>query len=93
MNLTDPEKLTLYLGAFRYYLGRSTHAVSDFTELLAKVWGELDSRTQQIIREELRAAIHIDAEQRKDPSQDGWCRLGHECDRDSWQILYNTINK
>lgn len=28
MNLTNPEKLTLFLGAFRYYLGRCYYAVS-----------------------------------------------------------------
>lgn len=93
MNLTPPEKLTLFLGAFRYYLGRASYSVSDFTELLARLWDDLDNRTQQLIKEELKAAIHIDEQQRADPSQDGWCRLGHDCDRQSWLDLYNTINK
>ncbi len=95
MNLTDPEKLSIFLGAFRYYLGRSTYAVSDFTELLARHWDELDPHTKNLITKELKKALEEDDASR-DPSESGpysHGRLGHDIDRYSWQTLYNTINK
>lgn len=93
MELTPPEKLTLFLGAFRYYLGRASYAVSEFTALLAKHWDDVDPYTKNLILKELKEELDKDTKQRDDPSFDGWCCLGHDCDRQSWLTLYNTINQ
>lgn len=87
--MTNLQTLTLWLGAFRYYLGRQTYAVSDFCELLAQEWSNLDSHTQTLILKELREAIKDDDEDRlKDK---GFHRLGDDCDRVEWLMLLQKV--
>ena len=87
--MNDQQTLTLWLGAFRYYLGRQTYAVSDFCELLAQEWSNLDSFTQTLILKELREAINKDDEDRLDGSR--FHRLGDDCDRAEWLMLLQQI--
>ena len=44
--MNPDQQTTLWLGSFRYYLGRRTYAVSDFCELLIQEWTTLDERTK-----------------------------------------------
>ena len=83
------QTLTLWLGAFRYYLGRQTYAVSDFCELLAQEWNNLDSRTQTLILKELKEAIKEDDDSRLEGRD--FHRLGDDCDRAEWVALLQTV--
>lgn len=85
----DDEKLTLWLGAFRYYLGRMTYAVSDFCELLIKQWETLPERTKALIKKELAVAIREDDENRLDGKY--YPGLGHDCDRHQWLKVRDFI--
>ena len=80
MNDTDTE--TLWLGAFRYYLGRRTYAVGEFCALLIWQWGTLPSKCQKLIERELEAAVVLDDTARRN-DRPCW-PLGHECDRAEW---------
>lgn len=39
--MSSNEMTTLWLGSFRYYLGRQTYAVDDFCNLLISNWSTL----------------------------------------------------
>jgi hypothetical protein len=82
MRLTDDEALQLWLGAFRYYLGRQTYAVSDFCDALIRNWGDLPQHTRQLIEKELEHAFRQDDQARLDGLQ--YRALGWDCDRESW---------
>ena len=49
----------LVVGAFRYYLGRKTYAVSEFVEWLGENWQTFNGNTQEIIRRETRQALEM----------------------------------
>ncbi len=91
MVLNDLEKQTLFIGAFRYYLGRCTYAVSDFTSLVEKHWLDLDKNTKRVVQKELDKELKQDQLDREQGEQ--FCRLGHDCDRKSWENLYEFILK
>lgn len=87
--LKDNDTTTLWLGAFRYYLGRTTYAVSDFCELLIKNWPDLDVKTQELIKKELQEASIKDSEQRSTSYK--WPALGHDCDKVEWDKVLKFI--
>lgn len=92
--VTDAEKSTLWAGAFRYYCGRMTYAVSDFCKLLRKEWSTLPERTQSLIRTELEEAFARDDEFRV-LGRDHYAPLGADCDRKEWEKvreIWNTSN-
>lgn len=80
--MTDNEKLTLWLGAFRYYLGRETYAVGEFCDLLIRVWGSLPGVTKDLIRRDLDKAFESERELSKRGSN--YRPLGMDCDRAQW---------
>ncbi len=75
--MTDEEKLTLWLGAFRYYCGRMTYAVSDFCDLLCKEWDNLPEYTKNLIKIELESIFQAEGK--------STTRLGAPCDRAEWE--------
>lgn len=79
--MTSDENLTLWLGAFRYYLGRMTYAVGDFCDLLRREWPNLPEHTRNLICTELEREFAKDDEARK---HDRFRPLGHDCDRAEW---------
>jgi hypothetical protein len=81
--MDDTEKLTLWLGAFRYYCGRMTYAVGDFCDMLIAEWPNLPERVRNLIAEELEAKFRIDDQMRATGSS--YCPLGQQCDRKSWE--------
>jgi hypothetical protein len=89
--LNDEQILTLWLGAFRYYLGRQTYAVSDFCELLRSQWQTLPERTQMLIKRELENTFMRDDEYREKGSR--FMPLGHDCDRAEWEKVRELWNK
>lgn len=80
MNDTDTE--TLWLGAFRYYAGRRTYAVSDFCALLIAQWQTLPQKCRLLIERELEKWYVIDDKARREP--DTTWPLGDDCDRAEW---------
>jgi hypothetical protein len=75
--MTDDGKLTLWLGAFRYYCGRRTYAVSQFCDLLIAEWPSLPERTRKLVQNELDEDFARDDRMR--PSN--YAPLGDACDR------------
>lgn len=82
--MNDDELITLWIGAFRYYCGRMTYAVSDFCNALIKNWNDVPEMAKAIIRRELEAKFN-DAESRA--NGDSYHPLGMDCDRKSWESV------
>jgi hypothetical protein len=91
------DKLILYVGATRYYLGRMTYAVSEFCEGLVKDWPKLRCEAQSVIKHDVEEAFARDDEARTRMSGDGsmpcYLPLGHDCDRASWENVRKLWNK
>lgn len=81
--MTAEEKATIWIGAFRYYCGRMTISVSFFCDILIKEWDKLPKRAKDVIERDLEEAFAGDEEDRASGSS--YCRLGHDCDRQSWE--------
>lgn len=75
--------INLWVGSFRYFLGRMTIAVSCYCDQLVKNWPRLDERIQVVIKRELEQAFIEDDLARK--QADRVLPLGHDCDRNSWE--------
>lgn len=80
--MTDEQKLTLWLGAFRYYCGRMSYAVSNFCDLLLQEWPNLPKATQDLIRRDLDEEIARDNKARE--SGGTYRPLGQDMDRAEW---------
>jgi hypothetical protein len=80
--MNDNEIETLWLGAFRYYVGRRTYAVSDFVAILVKQWPNLPQKTRLLIERELEQWYALDDKARMVP--DSTWPLGDDCDRAEW---------
>lgn len=89
--MSDHQLLTLWLGAFRYYLGRRSYAVSDFCKLLAQQWTNLPQATQNLIKKELDKEIDRDTTSRKKGHD--FHHLGDDCDRAEWVLLKQRIER
>lgn len=81
--MTDDQMTTLWLGAFRYYCGRMTYAVSDFTDLLIRVWPSLPEYTRKLIQRDLEEEFQRDNHARAEKCQ--YKPLGQDCDRAQWE--------
>lgn len=87
--MTDDQKLTLWLGAFRYYCGRMSYAVSDFCALLIQEWPNIPKDAQDLIRRDLDEEIVRDNRARKQGSN--YYPLGQDCDRAEWLRVREKI--
>lgn len=74
--MNDGDKSTLWVGAFRYYLGRRTYAVSTFCEILIKEWYSLEKDTQDLILGEIEECKN----------------LGDDCDKLEWTRLVRELS-
>jgi hypothetical protein len=92
MKLTNNELTTLWLGGFRYYLGRQTYAVEDFCNCLISNWSFLPDHCKRLIAKELKEAFKQDDLDRLDEMKT-YHRLGHNCDRQSWAKVLDVVNK
>jgi hypothetical protein len=85
--MNDYQQTTLWLGALRYYIGRRTAGVSDFTSLLIEKWPTLPIETQNFINRDLEEAFTRDDRARENFAWNGskmWA-LGDDCDRVCWE--------
>lgn len=81
MNFDD--EFHLYVGATRYYLGRMTYAVEEFTRTLIRNWSNLSEETRNIIRRDVEEEFVLDDAARARGDQ--YKPLGWDCDRASWE--------
>lgn len=80
MNAYDTS--TVWIGAFRYYCGRMTYAVSDFCAALIREWPTLPDHAKQIIQRGLEEEFRLDDAARAGAHNSR--RLGDDCDREQW---------
>jgi hypothetical protein len=91
--MNDRQLTTLWLGAFRYYLGRKTYAVSDFCDLLIQEWDNIDTLSRTLIKKELDDAFERDRHRASNGVNFGAISaLGMDCDRTDWQRVKDFIN-
>lgn len=83
--MNDQQKLTLWIGSFRYYKGRASYAVSDFCELLIQEWASIPVQAQNLIRSELREDF-VRIEESPELKL-----LGHKCDVVEWRKVMEAI--
>jgi hypothetical protein len=81
--MNPDQQTTLWLGAFRYYLGRTSYAVSDFCDLLIQQWYNIPRHCQMLIQKELENAFLRDDMDREYKAN--YLPLGHDCDRQQWE--------
>ena len=80
----------LWIGSFRYHLGRRTYAVNDFCNALIASWAALPGNAKRIVRNELEHELRMDAECRHQGLPGP---LGDACDRDDWERVRNHIQR
>jgi hypothetical protein len=72
----------LWIGAFRYYCGRRSYAVSAFCEMLIREWPSLPEHTRSIIKRDLEEEFIIDDRAREEGE---FKTLGDDIDRSQWE--------
>lgn len=92
--LTEPQQLVLWLGALRYYLGRSTGPVHEFCEMLIATWPALSMNVRALVRLDVEEAfarddLEWDRVAGRTPFGEKPVRplsmpLGQECDWQAW---------
>lgn len=87
--MNDEQLSTLWIGAFRYYCGRMTYAVSDFCRTLIHQWPNIPAHAQSIIKRDLLEEFARDDEARLAGS--AYKPLGHDCDRREWENVREVI--
>lgn len=81
--LNTSETETLWVGAFRYYLGRMTGATHDFIDMLTKEWKNLSKSCRHTIITDLRRAV--DEHYNRDESHINFrSPLGMQPEIDKW---------
>ena len=81
--MNNNQLTTLWLGSFRYHLGRKTYAVSEFCELLIQEWANLPEITKTLISKELENTFIRDDMDRA--YGQSILPLGMDCDRKEWE--------
>jgi len=77
------DDVILWHGAFNYYCGRATIAVSAFIDDLIKNWPRLSEKARYLIERDLERAFLEDDDLRANGAS--YNRLGHDCDRKEWE--------
>lgn len=81
----------LWIGAFRYYLGRRTYAVGDFCAALVPNWSLIPERARVVIGRELDEAFMLDDRDRA--NGDSHPYLGMDMDRHEWEKVRAAIRE
>lgn len=80
----------LWIGSFRYYLGRMTISTHSFCELLITNWAEIPKRAQVVIKRDLFEEIQRDDRDRE--SDRDHKALGHDCDSRKWREVWKVVS-
>ena len=78
------DEIALWLGATRYYLGRTSYAVSAWCDQLRLAWPTLATETRDLIRRDVEEEFARDDRARE---RDEYLTLGHDCDRAAWETV------
>ncbi len=79
----------LWIGSFRYYLGRMTISVHSYCDSLIRNWDNVPERAKMVIIRDLAEEIKRDDEDRLDEKE--YKRLGHDCDSQRWREVMRYI--
>ena len=82
-NRSEEDRGMLWIGAFRYYCGRQSYAVSWFCEIIVREWATLPKRARAIIQRDLEKEFELDDRFRA--TGEGWKTLGADIDRREWE--------
>jgi len=97
LGMTDSDLCDLWIGAFRYYLGRMTISVHSFCGSLVKNWDSIPERAKFVIKRDLLEAIHRDNLDRSYDNRVNFHRpyktLGQDCDSECWREVYAKISE
>ena len=84
-----PDDSMLWIGSFRYYIGRMTIQTHAYGAMLVKRWAEVPKDAQSVILRDLKDAIERDSIARE--SKSDYCELGMEMDAQMWRDVYLKI--
>lgn len=90
VNMDDDDLNLMWIGSFRYYLGRMTISVYCFCELMKTQWNDIPACAQDVIKRDLQEAIENDERDRKRNSEHP--RLGADADRAAWVSVFKSIS-
>lgn len=76
MAIGNPDNMTVWVGAVRYYLPRRTYAVGEMCAALRREWPLLQEDVKAIISRDIEEAL----------TQGGYA-IGDKCDRDEWESV------
>lgn len=79
----------LWIGSFRYYLGRMTISVHSYCDSLVRNWENVPNRAKEVIKRDLAEEIKRDDMQRANGCE--FKALGHDCDSQKWREVMRWI--
>jgi hypothetical protein len=97
LTLTEKEQILIIVSSLRYYMGRSTIAVSSYVRFLEENWEHLTNDSKWLIEREVEREIERDDVERVASKMSGknsdFLPLGMDCDRDQWDRLRKLWHK
>jgi len=93
-NITDPNSLSLvWIGSFRYYLGRQTGATHNFCETLIQEidGGNIPDNAFSVMKQDLTEKFSDD-DCARDRKRDGYRPLGSDADRAMWLKVMSALS-
>jgi len=82
--MNDDTLNVLWIGAFRYYLGRMTASVHSFCDSMIKEYDSIPDQAKGIIKRDLIQAFADDDRKREKETDHHFYPLGHDVDRAKW---------
>jgi hypothetical protein len=79
----------LWIGSFRYYLGRMTISTHSYCETLMNHFHTIPKRAQEVIKRDLAEEIKRDDSDRENEREHK--TLGHDCDSQKWREVMRRI--
>jgi len=80
----------LWIGSFRYYLGRMTISTHSYCDSLMRNWSEIPDRVKSVIERDLLEEIKRDDRDRERGSEHK--ALGHDCDSQKWREVWKVVS-
>jgi hypothetical protein len=80
----------LWIGSFRYYLGRMTISTHSYCDSLMCNWGTVPERAKVVIMRDLDEEIKRDDADRERGSEHK--ALGHDCDSQKWREVWKLVS-
>ena len=90
MSLSKDDLELLWIGSFRYFLGRMTISTHSYCDSLMRNWSAIPDRAKFVIGRELFEAIERDDHDRK--VCEDYNALGHDCDSQKWREVWKVVS-